>query len=57
MIVSGALITPFSAAVAALQYLDQRIRKEGYDIQLIAQVRCRRPRARRTRPDGLSRRC
>lgn len=38
VIVSGALITPFSAAVAALQYLDQRIRKEGYDIQLIAQV-------------------
>ena len=38
VIVSGALTTPFSASVAALQYLDQRIRKEGYDIQLIAQV-------------------
>jgi hypothetical protein len=38
LIVSRALTTPFSAAVAALQYLDQRIRKEGYDIQLIAQA-------------------
>ncbi|MFL6021830.1 MAG: hypothetical protein ACJ72O_00680, partial [Marmoricola sp.] len=37
-VVSGALTTPFSAGVAALQYLDQRIRKEGYDIALIAQV-------------------
>ena len=38
VVISGALTTPFSAGVAALQYLDQRIRKEGYDIQLIAQV-------------------
>lgn len=38
VVISGALTTPFSASVAALQYLDQRIRKEGYDIQLIAQV-------------------
>jgi len=38
VIISGALTTPFSAGVTALQYLDQRIRKEGYDIQLIAQV-------------------
>lgn len=38
VVVSGALTTPFSAAVSALLYLDQRIRKEGYDIQLIAQV-------------------
>jgi len=37
-VVSGALTTPFSAGVAALQYVDQRIRKEGYDVQLIAQV-------------------
>ncbi len=35
-VISGALTTPFSASVAALQYLDQRIRKEGYDIELIA---------------------
>ncbi|RNL81030.1 hypothetical protein [Nocardioides marmorisolisilvae] len=38
VVISGALTTPFSAGVAALQYLDQRIRKEGYDIQLIAQI-------------------
>jgi hypothetical protein len=37
-IVTGALTTPFSASVTALQYLDQRIRKEGYDIELIAQL-------------------
>lgn len=37
-VITGALITPFSAGVAALQYLDQRIRKEGYDIELIAQL-------------------
>jgi hypothetical protein len=38
VVISGALTTPFSAAVTGLQYVDQRIRKEGYDIQLIAQV-------------------
>lgn len=38
VVVGGALTTPFSASVSGLQYLDQRIRKEGYDIQLIGQV-------------------
>jgi hypothetical protein len=32
----GALTTPFTSAVTALQYVDQRIRKEGLDVQLIA---------------------
>jgi membrane-anchored glycerophosphoryl diester phosphodiesterase (GDPDase) len=35
-IVVGALTTPFTSAVVALQYVDQRIRKEGLDVQLIA---------------------
>lgn len=35
-VVVGAITTPFSAAVMALLYLDQRIRKEGYDVELIA---------------------
>lgn len=32
----GATTTPFTAAVVALQYIDQRIRKEGLDVALIA---------------------
>jgi hypothetical protein len=32
----GAVTTPFTSAVVALQYVDQRIRKEGLDVQLIA---------------------
>jgi len=35
-IVVGAITTPFTSAVVALQYVDQRIRKEGLDVQLIA---------------------
>ena len=35
-IVVGAVTTPFTSAVVALQYVDQRIRKEGLDVQLIA---------------------
>jgi len=35
-IVVGAVTTPFTSAVVALQYIDQRIRKEGLDVQLIA---------------------
>jgi len=33
----GALIGPFNASVLALQYYDQRFRKEGLDIQLLNQ--------------------
>jgi hypothetical protein len=32
----GAVTTPFTSAVVALQYVDQRIRKEGLDVRLIA---------------------
>lgn len=35
-IIVGAVTTPFTSAVVALQYVDQRIRKEGLDVQLIA---------------------
>lgn len=35
-VVVGAVTTPFTSAVVALQYVDQRIRKEGLDVQLIA---------------------
>ena len=28
----GAVTTPFTSAVVALQYVDQRIRKEGLDV-------------------------
>jgi hypothetical protein len=35
-IIVGAITTPFTAAVVSLQYVDQRIRKEGLDVQLIA---------------------
>lgn len=31
----GALVTPFTAGVAALLYLDQRMRREGLDITLV----------------------
>ena len=38
-VVVGSLTTPFTAAVTALQYVDQRIRKEGLDVELIAASR------------------
>ena len=34
-VLTGALVSPFNAAVLALQYYDQRFRKEGLDIQLL----------------------
>ena len=34
-ILTGALIGPFTAGVLVLQYLDQRFRKEGLDIELL----------------------
>ena len=33
---SSALITPFSAAVTAVLYFDLRVRKEGFDLELLA---------------------
>ncbi len=35
LVLSLALITPFSACVTTLQYLDLRIRKEAYDVELL----------------------
>ena len=35
--IGGVLTTPFSAAVAALIYFDLRVRKEGLDIELLAE--------------------
>jgi hypothetical protein len=37
-VVSSAFVTPFTTAVTSLQYLDQRMRKEGYDIELMRQA-------------------
>ena len=34
-LLSGAITTPFSAGVDALMVVDQRIRREGLDVQLI----------------------
>jgi hypothetical protein len=35
--ISGVLITPFLAAVVAILYIDLRVRKEGFDLELLAQ--------------------
>ena len=37
-VLTAALVSPFTGAVTALQYLDQRIRKEAYDVELITQA-------------------
>ena len=37
-VVSAAFVAPFTAAVASLQYLDQRMRKEGYDVELMTRA-------------------
>jgi hypothetical protein len=37
-VVQSAFVTPFAAAVTSLQYLDQRMRKEAYDVELMAQA-------------------
>ena len=37
-VISAAFVTPFSAAVTSLQYLDQRMRKEAYDVELMQQA-------------------
>ncbi len=36
LLVSYSLATPFTAAVTVLQYVDQRIRKEAFDVELIS---------------------
>jgi hypothetical protein len=35
--VSSALVTPFTAAVGVVLYFDLRVRKEGFDLELLAQ--------------------
>lgn len=37
-VVAAAFVAPFAAAVTSLQYLDQRMRKEAYDVELLAQA-------------------
>ena len=37
-VVSSAVLQPFSAAVSALLYIDQRIRKEAYDVELLGRA-------------------
>jgi hypothetical protein len=37
-ILSSAFLQPFTAAVSALLYIDQRIRKEAYDVELLSQA-------------------
>ena len=37
-LVQQAFVAPFTAAVTSLQYLDQRMRKEAYDVELMAEA-------------------
>jgi hypothetical protein len=37
-VVAAAFVTPFTSAVTSLQYLDQRMRKEAYDVELMQQA-------------------
>jgi hypothetical protein len=37
-VISSAVLQPFSAAVSALLYIDQRIRKEAYDVELLSRA-------------------
>lgn len=37
-VISAAFVAPFTTTVVALQYLDQRMRKEAYDVELMAQA-------------------
>jgi hypothetical protein len=37
-VVQTAFVTPFTAGVTSVQYLDQRMRKEAYDVELMTQA-------------------
>jgi hypothetical protein len=37
-VVAAAFVTPFTSSVTSLQYLDQRMRKEAYDVELMQQA-------------------
>ena len=34
-VIAAAFVAPFTSAVTSVQYLDQRIRKEAYDVELM----------------------
>jgi hypothetical protein len=38
LVIQNAFVAPFTAAVTSLQYLDQRMRKEAYDVELMAEA-------------------
>jgi hypothetical protein len=48
-VVSGTLTNPFNAGVTALLYADNRIRREGFDLELRTKVRSRTGAQARTR--------
>ena len=52
--VQAAFVAPFTAAVTSLQYVDQRIRKEAFDVELMtrAGITARDPRSVTCRPRG-----
>jgi len=37
-VASTAFVAPFTSAVTSVQYLDQRMRKEAYDVELMQQA-------------------
>jgi hypothetical protein len=37
-VISSAFVAPFSGAVTSLQYIDQRMRKEAFDVELMARA-------------------
>jgi uncharacterized membrane protein YhaH (DUF805 family) len=37
-VLTAAFTTPFTSAVTSLQYIDQRMRKEAYDVELMQQA-------------------
>jgi hypothetical protein len=37
-VLSNAFVAPFTAAVTSLQYVDQRMRKEAYDVELMREA-------------------
>jgi len=37
-VLAAAFVSPFTSAVSSLQYLDQRMRKEAYDVELMTQA-------------------
>jgi hypothetical protein len=37
-VVQAAFVAPFTAAVTSLQYVDQRIRKEAFDVELMTRA-------------------